>query len=62
LVPTTGNYFHLHLVSDSTGETLHHAECQVGQQQSHHRGGNDHYDYVCSGVCHGLQQICQPVV
>jgi regulator of PEP synthase PpsR (kinase-PPPase family) len=22
LVPTTGNYFHLHLVSDSTGETL----------------------------------------
>src|SRR6185437_5110366 len=21
-VPTTGNYFHLHLVSDSTGETL----------------------------------------
>src|SRR3954453_4061022 len=22
MVPTTGNYFHLHLVSDSTGETL----------------------------------------
>jgi [pyruvate, water dikinase]-phosphate phosphotransferase / [pyruvate, water dikinase] kinase len=22
LVPTIGNYFHLHLVSDSTGETL----------------------------------------
>jgi len=22
LVPTSGNYFHLHLVSDSTGETL----------------------------------------
>ena len=21
-MPTTGNYFHLHLVSDSTGETL----------------------------------------
>ena len=22
MVPTTGSYFHLHLVSDSTGETL----------------------------------------
>jgi len=34
-VPTTGNYFHLHLVSDSTGETLITVARAVAAQYTH---------------------------